>query len=60
MQLTFTPAQLEALKRMIDDVDSMIGCGDAYSDQAWARNVHLLDRMLQNNGVKRYFKEGEE
>ncbi len=57
MKLDVTPAQLEAIKRMVDDVDSMIGCGEAASDKAWERNVNLIDRMLAKNGLSRYFKE---
>jgi len=57
MKLEFTPAQLEALKRLTDDVDSMIGCGESESDTTWAKNVDLIDRMLKKNGLSRYFKQ---
>ncbi|EOW6706698.1 hypothetical protein ACOZ1A_000155 [Cronobacter malonaticus] len=57
MKLDVTPAQLEAIKRMADDVDAMIGCSDAASDKAWSRNVDLIDRMLAKNGLSRHFKE---
>jgi len=57
VKLDVTPAQLEAIKRMVDDVDAMIGCGDSASDKAWERNVNLIDSMLAKNGLSRYFKE---
>ncbi|EPE7077425.1 hypothetical protein ACSMAD_001872 [Cronobacter sakazakii] len=57
MKLDVTPSQLEAIKRMADDIDSMIGCGVPASDKAWERNVNLIDRMLAKNGLSRYFKE---
>ncbi|ELY4027189.1 hypothetical protein SMY33_003704 [Cronobacter malonaticus] len=59
MKLDVTPAQLEAIKRMADDIDSMIGCGDSASDGAWERNVNLIDKMLKKNGLSRHFKEKE-
>lgn len=59
MKLDVTPAQLEAIKRMVDDVDAMIGCGDSASDGAWERNVNLIDKMLKKNGLSRHFKEKE-
>ncbi|EPN1620225.1 hypothetical protein ACTV1I_002547 [Cronobacter dublinensis] len=59
MKLDVTPAQLEAIKRIADDVDAMIGCGEAASDKAWSRSVNLIDRMLAKNGLSRYFKEKE-
>jgi len=55
-KLDFTPAQLEAIKRMTDDMASMIGCGEDKSDEIWRKNVKLIDRMLEKNGHKRYFK----
>lgn len=55
-KLDVTPAQLEAIKRMTDDCDAMIGCGNEEEDAAWIRNVKLIDRMLEKNGHKRYFK----
>ncbi|WP_316515332.1 hypothetical protein [Klebsiella aerogenes] len=57
MKIDVTPAQLEAIKRLTDDCDSMIGCGNDDADKAWARNVKLIDRMLANNGFSRNFKE---
>lgn len=57
MKLDVTPAQLEAIKRLADDVDSMIGCGEYGSDEAWRNNVRLVDRMLEKNGHQRYFKD---
>lgn len=60
MKLDVTPAQLEAIKRMTDDMSSMIGCGEYESDTAWAKNVKLIDRMLAKNGHKRYFESEEE
>lgn len=56
MKIDVTPAQLEAIKRMTDDMSSMIGCGNYEEDLAWRRNVNLIDRMLEKNGLKRYFK----
>lgn len=58
MKINVTPAQLEAIKRLTDDCDSMIGCGNYEADKAWSRNVKLIDRMLKNNGHTRDF-EGE-
>ncbi|ELY3763470.1 hypothetical protein [Cronobacter sakazakii] len=57
--MPLTHAQLEAIKRMVDDVDAMIGCGDSASDGAWERNVNLIDKMLKKNGLSRHFKEKE-
>ncbi|EOC0011699.1 hypothetical protein ACI0X9_003386 [Cronobacter turicensis] len=57
MKLHVTQAQLEAIKRIADDIDSMIGCGEYDSDKAWQRNVNLIDRMLAKNGLSRHFKE---
>lgn len=56
MKLDVTPDQLEAIKRLADDMSSMIGCGQYESDAAWHKNVELIDRMLEKNGHKRYFK----
>lgn len=56
MKLDVTPAQLEAIKRLTDDCDSMIGCGEEESDKAWSRNIDLIDRMLKKNGHERDFK----
>ncbi|WP_105604144.1 hypothetical protein [Cronobacter sakazakii] len=57
--MPLTHAQLEAIKRMVDDVDAMIGCGDSASDGAWERNVNLIEKMLKKNGLSRHFKEKE-
>lgn len=56
MKLDVTPAQLEAIKRLTDCCDSMIGCGEEDSDKAWSRNIDLIDRMLKKNGHERDFK----
>lgn len=56
MKLDVTPAQLEAIKRLTDDMASMIGCGESESDEIWHKNVKLVDRMLEKNGHQRYFK----
>ncbi|MEG6305910.1 hypothetical protein UXP06_15120 [Enterobacter ludwigii] len=56
MKLDVTPAQLEAIKRLTDYCDSMIGCGEEDSDKAWSRNIDLIDRMLKKNGHERDFK----
>ena len=56
MKIDVTPAQLEAIKRLVDDCDAMIGCGNEEEDAAWINNVKLIDRMLEKNGHKRYFK----
>lgn len=60
MKLNVTPAQLEAIKRLTDDCDSMLGCGNEDADKAWERNIKLIDRMLENNGHTRDFKVGDE
>ncbi|HBW6841816.1 MULTISPECIES: hypothetical protein [Klebsiella pneumoniae complex] len=56
MKINVTPAQLEAIKRLADDCDSMIGCGNYEADKAWSRNVKLIDRMLESNGHSRNSK----
>lgn len=56
MKLDVTPAQLEAIKRLTDDMASMIGGGEGGSDEIWHKNVKLVDRMLEKNGHQRYFK----
>lgn len=56
MKINVTPAQLEAIKRLADDCASMIGCGNYEADNAWLRNVKLIDRMLESNGHSRNFK----
>lgn len=56
VKLDVTPPQMEAIKRMADDVASMIGCGEYGSDETWRKNVKLVDRMLEKNGHQRYFK----
>lgn len=56
MKINVTPAQLEAIKRLTDDCDSIIGCGNHEADKAWSRNVKLVDKMLESNGHARDFK----
>ncbi|HHA2202593.1 TPA: hypothetical protein ACOEAW_001615 [Enterobacter hormaechei subsp. xiangfangensis] len=56
MKLDVTPAQLEAIKRLTDDCASMVGCGEEESDNAWSKNIDLIDRMLKKNGHEREFK----
>lgn len=56
MKIDVTPAQLEAIKRLADDCASMIGCGNYEADKVWSRNVELIDRMLESNGLSRNFK----
>lgn len=51
MKLDVTPAQLENMKRLVDDVDAMIGGGDAAGDLLWARYVKSFDRLLKRNGL---------
>ncbi|HBR6888702.1 TPA: hypothetical protein ACU94S_001994 [Klebsiella aerogenes] len=56
MKINVTLAQLEAIKRLADDCAAMIGCGNYEADKAWSRNVELIDRMLESNGLSRDFK----
>ncbi len=51
MKLDVTPAQLENMKRLVDDVDAMIGGGDVAGDLLWTRYVKFFDRLLQRNGL---------
>ncbi|EPU1978641.1 hypothetical protein ACVVI9_003974 [Escherichia coli] len=51
MKLDVTPAQLENMKRLVDDVDAMIGGGDVAGDLLWTRYVKSFDRLLQRNGL---------
>lgn len=53
MKLQFTEAQLNALMALVDDVEGMIGGGDAGTDAIWSRHVDALDRMLKKNGLSR-------
>lgn len=53
MKLEVTPHQLEAIIKLTDDCDSMIGCGEEESDKIWVRHIRLIDRMLKNNGYSR-------
>ncbi|HHT2833870.1 TPA: hypothetical protein ACTYSZ_004948 [Klebsiella aerogenes] len=55
-KLNVTPAQLEAIKRMTDDMASMIGCCEEESAPSWRHYVQLIDLMLSENGHKRYLK----
>lgn len=52
-KLDATPAQLEAIKRMTDDMASMIGCREEESAVSWRHYVELIDLMLLENGHKR-------
>lgn len=55
-KLNVTPAQLEAIKRMTDDMASMIGCREEESVVSWRNYVQLIDLMLLENGHERYSK----
>ncbi|EMM5376466.1 Uncharacterised protein [Klebsiella pneumoniae] len=60
MKINVTPAQLEAIKQLTDDCDSMIGSGDNEVDKVWSRHIKLIDRMLESNGHSRNYKVGDE
>ena len=51
MKLDVTPAQLENMKRLVDDVDAMIGGGDITGDRLWARYVKSFDQLLKRNDL---------
>lgn len=51
MKLDVTPAQLENMKRLVDDVDAMIGGGEYARDRLWARYVNSFDRLLKRNDL---------
>lgn len=53
IKLEVTHAQLRAIINLTDDISTMIGCGD--NDDDWAKNVKLIDRMLEKNGYKRQY-----
>lgn len=57
MKIDVTPAQLEAIKNLADDCDSMIGSGGYEEDRIWSRYIRLIDRMLEKNGHVRPSKQ---
>ena len=54
MKVEITRAQIEAIKSLTDDADSMIGASDR--DKYWVKYIKLIDRFLENNGHKRRYK----
>lgn len=50
MKIEITPAQLEAIKHLADDISAMIG-SNGEEDQIWERKVMLIDRMLKKNNL---------
>lgn len=60
MKLEVTPAQLEAIKNLTDDCDSMCGGGELESDKEWRDYIAKIDRMLHKNGHSRYHNNLDE
>lgn len=52
MKIEITPAQLEAIKNMTDDISAMIGANGEDADATWARHVKAVDRMLAKNKLE--------
>lgn len=56
LKVDITPAQLEVIKDLTDDISGMIGSGGD-SDEVWLRKVKIVDRFLaKNNLPPRKFK----
>lgn len=53
IKLEVTPAQLEAILTLKEDVKSMIGCSDeGVQDKVWTKSINLIERMFKNNGYE--------
>lgn len=59
MKIEITKAQLDAIKKLTDDIDAMIGSAQGENDEIWSKYVRLIDRMLEKNGQSRYWHEVE-
>jgi len=58
LKIEITKAQLEAIKNLTDDVDSMIGTAPGENGELWIKYVRLIDRMLAKNGMRRQWNQG--
>lgn len=54
IKLEVTEAQLNALIEILDEQSAVIGGGD--DDRQRIKWMRLVDRMLNNNGIKRNWK----
>ncbi len=57
MKVEITKAQLEAIKNMTDDYQSMIENLDRESFNVSKKNIVLVDRFLKKNNTNRYFND---
>ncbi len=53
MKLEITEAQLNAIKRMADDIEAMCGGYDDEVEMNFQKNLRLVDRFLKKNNLSR-------